>query len=217
MEVDHVFILTGEGAPGAEALLRLGLREGSSNTHPGQGTACRRFFFANAYLELLWVDDEAEAGSDAVKRTRLLDRWALRRAGACPFGVILRPTVDEVYATPKFPTWRYTPSYLPEGLAIDVADATPLSEPEIFYLVFERIRARPGEEPLDHAIPAMGLRTATISGPLPDQLSVASREMVASGAVSYEDASAYTLTLDFRSTPDASADLRPELPLILRW
>ena len=161
MEVDHVFILTDEGAPGAVALQRLGLREGSANTHPGQGTACRRFFFANAYLELLWVHDEAEAGSDAVKRTRLLDRWALRRAAACPFGVVLRPTVDEVYNTPKFPTWRYAPSYLPEGLAIDVADDTPLSEPAIFYLSFQRIRARPGEEPLDHTIPAMGLRSVS--------------------------------------------------------
>jgi hypothetical protein len=28
--------------------------EDSSNTHPGQGTANRQFFFNNAYLELLW-------------------------------------------------------------------------------------------------------------------------------------------------------------------
>jgi hypothetical protein len=121
MELDHIFIVCDRGAPGAEALLRLGLREGSSNTHPGQGTACRRFFFANAYLELLWIEDEEEAGREPVKRTRLLDRWALRRAGACPFGVVVRPTVDEIYTVPRFPTWRYTPSYLPEGLAIDVA------------------------------------------------------------------------------------------------
>ena len=96
MELDHVFILCDEGAPEAEALLRIGIREGSGNTHPGQGTACRRFFFANAYLELVWVDDPAEAGSEAAKRTRLLDRWALRRAGACPFGVIVRPSTDAV-------------------------------------------------------------------------------------------------------------------------
>jgi len=57
MELDHVFILCDEGAPEAAALLRIGIREGSGNTHPGQGTACRRFFFANAYLELVWVDD----------------------------------------------------------------------------------------------------------------------------------------------------------------
>ena len=45
----------------------------------------------------------------------------------------------------------------------------------------------------------------------------ASRELIASGTVQFEDASAYTLTLDFRSAPDTKADLRPELPLILRW
>jgi hypothetical protein len=50
--LDHVFVMCSKGAPEAEALLRVGLREGAGNTHPGQGTACRRFFFENAYLEL---------------------------------------------------------------------------------------------------------------------------------------------------------------------
>jgi hypothetical protein len=217
MELDHVFILCDRGAPGAEALLRLGVREGSGNTHPGQGTACRRFFFANAYLELLWVEDESEAGSEPAKRTRLLDRWALRRAGACPFGVIARPTVDEIDGPAPFPTWRYTPSYLPEGLAIGIAEGTLPSEPEIFYVDFQRSRARAGQEPIDHAIPATTLQRVLISGPVPHDLSVASRALVASGAVAFEEAPDYTLTLDFRSAPDASADLRPELPLVLRW
>jgi len=100
MELDHVFILCDEGAPEAEALLRIGVREGTGNTHPGQGTACRRFFFTNAYLELLWVVDSVEAGSEPARRTRLLDRWALRRAGACPFGVMLRPSIDSVETSP---------------------------------------------------------------------------------------------------------------------
>src|SRR5689334_20248704 len=103
MELDHVFILGAAGAPGAAALQRIGLREGSSNTHPGQGTACRRFFFANAYLELAWVENEAEAGGGEAKRTRLLDRWAMRHAGACPFGLILRPTADDVDMKAPFP------------------------------------------------------------------------------------------------------------------
>jgi hypothetical protein len=217
MELDHVFILCDRGAPGAEALLRLGVREGSGNAHPGQGTACRRFFFANAYLELAWVEDEAEAGSDPVKRTRLLDRWALRRAGACPFGLITRPTLDEIDGAAPFPTWRYTPPYLRDGVAIDVAEGTLLSEPEIFRVDFRRLRTRAGQEPLDHAIPAMTLHTLGISGPVPHELSAASRALAEAGVVSFEPAPAYTLTLDFRSAPDASADLRPELPLVLRW
>ena len=217
MELDHVFILCDRGAPEAEALRRLGLREGSPNTHPGQGTACRRFFFANAYLELVWVEDEAEAGRDDAKRTRLLDRWALRRAGACPFGLILRPTVDEIDSPPRFPTWRYAPSYFPDGMAIDVAEGTPLSEPEIFYFGDPRFRGRATQQPIDHAIPATTLHAVSIAGPVPHELSTASREVAASGAVSFEAASTYTLTLDFRDAPEADADLRPALPLVLRW
>jgi hypothetical protein len=53
LRIDHVFILCAEGAPEADAFLAAGLREGSSNTHPGQGTANRRFFFENFYVELL--------------------------------------------------------------------------------------------------------------------------------------------------------------------
>jgi hypothetical protein len=213
VEIDHVFILCDRGAPGAGALLRLGLREGSGNAHPGQGTACRRFFFANAYLELLWVEDEGAAGRAPVRRTRLLDRWALRRAGACPFGVIVRPTVDEIDSPAPFPAWRYA---LP-GPSIDVADGTPLSEPGIFYSGSQGIRGWAGREPIDHAIPATTLRAAAISGPVPEELSAAGRALVAAGAVALQEAAAYTLTLDFCDAPEATADLRPDLPLVLRW
>ena len=55
LQFDHLFICTSVGAPDAERLVAFGLTEGEPNVHPGQGTACRRFFFRNAYLELLWV------------------------------------------------------------------------------------------------------------------------------------------------------------------
>lgn len=64
-EVDHVIIFCDVGAPEADVLLARGLHEGPGNTHPGQGTANRRFFFPNVYLELLWVDHPAEAQSEA--------------------------------------------------------------------------------------------------------------------------------------------------------
>jgi glyoxalase-like protein len=67
--LDHVFVCCAEGAPEAERLVRLGLTEGSPNTHPGQGTASRRFFFENAYLELIWVTDPREAQGEPAART----------------------------------------------------------------------------------------------------------------------------------------------------
>jgi hypothetical protein len=61
LEVDHAFIACALEAPEADALLRLGFVEGSSNSHPGQGTA-----------------DPAKARSERTRRTRLWDRIDLR-------------------------------------------------------------------------------------------------------------------------------------------
>jgi hypothetical protein len=40
-EFDHLFICTDIGACEADRLVSFGLVEGTSNTHPGQGTASR--------------------------------------------------------------------------------------------------------------------------------------------------------------------------------
>ena len=69
IELDHLFVCTAPGAPEAEKLAQLGFHEGRPNEHPGQGTACRRFPFANAMIELFWVSDEREARSVSAKRT----------------------------------------------------------------------------------------------------------------------------------------------------
>ncbi len=37
MEVDHIYICTDKKAPAGDLLVEFGLREGSSNVHPGQG------------------------------------------------------------------------------------------------------------------------------------------------------------------------------------
>ena len=63
LRLHHVFIHTAVGAPAARDLLDAGLVEGSPNTHPGQGTANRRFFFESGFLS---SGREAEA----------LDAWA---------------------------------------------------------------------------------------------------------------------------------------------
>jgi hypothetical protein len=70
-ELDHVFVCTALDAPEADLLVAFGLAEGTPNTHPGQGTANRRFYFRNAMLELVWVRDEREARSPLVAPTRL--------------------------------------------------------------------------------------------------------------------------------------------------
>src|SRR5437870_5743737 len=115
-EFDHLYICVSTGAPEAGALATFGLSEGAPNVHPGQGTACRRFFFSNAYLELLWIADPAEAQTKSVKPTCLWERWTARAKGMCPFGLGFRPS--SACEDPPFGAFKYQPSYLPPGLTL---------------------------------------------------------------------------------------------------
>ena len=110
LKVDHAFIACAPGAPEADELVRAGFIEGSGNTHPGQGTANRRFFFDNFMLEFLWVADMAEATTGDARRTQLWERCSSREPRSNPFGILLRRTSEDDTTLP-FRTWSYRPSY----------------------------------------------------------------------------------------------------------
>jgi len=131
-ELDHVFVAASKGAPEAMGLVKAGFAEGSSNVHLGQGTACRRFFFENAYLELIWLEDFAEASSQEVGRTGLRER-AAAGSSASHVGICLRAR-DPVDPLPV-EAWSYSPPYLPEGVTIPVStNSSQLNEPLLFFL-----------------------------------------------------------------------------------
>jgi hypothetical protein len=215
LELDHAFIGCAAGAPEGDALLRLGFIEGSGNTHPGQGTANRRFFFDNFMLELVWVSDAGDAQSEKTRRTRLWERLQRQDAEVSPFGIIFRPAGGEAPVAP-FPTWSYTPAYLPPGLAMQVADGTSLYEPELFYLPFmNRGRQRSGEPTL-HAIPVRRILALSVGVSRLDQLSKASRIAEQHGLLSYVDSPRPILEISFEGVAAVSFDLRPRLPLVFR-
>jgi hypothetical protein len=196
-------------------LLHLGLVEGSGNTHPGQGTANRRFFFDNFMLELVWVSDPGEAQSERSRRTRLWDRLERRDPEVSPFGIIFKPSGGAVRPAP-FPTWEYTPAYLPPGLALQVADGTSLYEPELFYLPLVNRPRRHGSEPTLHAVPIRRVVALSIGVCRLDQLSNASRIAERHGLVSYFAAPQPVLEIIFEGVAAVSFDLRPRLPLRFR-
>jgi Glyoxalase-like domain len=214
--IDHVFICCSVGGSEADALTRLGLTEGSANRHPGQGTACRRFFFSNAYLELLWVSDPLEAQAPAVLPTRLWERWSKRGDRACPYGIVFRPAADSRGIQAPFASWSYKPQYMPRGLSIDVALETPLAGPEFFYLGFQQGRARSGQEHVGHELPIGALAGATVWRPASGD-SQAAQALQAAGLMAFHDADDYLLELRFDDGSRGRADLRPALPLTLRW
>ena len=104
MVLDHILICVQPGAPEAEALKDFGLIEGYSSKHQGQGTANRRFFFQNAFLELLWLEDSAEAQSDVTRPTMLYERVRSQGQVVSPFGIGFRPAIPNEKQVP-FPSW----------------------------------------------------------------------------------------------------------------
>lgn len=212
--MDHAFIGCAAGAPAADALLQLGFIEGSGNTHPGQGTANRRFFFENFMLELLWVADAAEAQNDRSRRTRLWDRCERQDVNVSPFGIIFGSSGTPPAVAP-FLTWDYKPRYLPNGLAMQIADGTTLYEPELFYLPFLR-RSGPRQEPVMHAAPVRRISGVSVGISSRAQLSAASCSAEQHGLVSYFEAALPVLEIQFAGRDDLRIDLRPDLPLVFR-
>jgi hypothetical protein len=216
--LDHLFICTSVGAPAAEQLCRLGLTEGSPNRHPGQGTANRRFFFQNAMLELLWVENAAEAQRAEAGALRLWERWSAAGRAASPFGIIVRPQPESEKACP-FDAWDYRPPTMPD-LQLRIAAATGIEEPMWCYIETGRkpIEAPPERrQPLEH--PA-GLREVTrvhlVCPPLPEASVTAA--MARAGVIGLESGAGHLVELHFDGALQGKReDLQPDLPLVLRW
>jgi ribosomal protein S18 acetylase RimI-like enzyme len=219
IEVDHVFVMTSFGAPEAGCLIDAGLREGTPKRHPGQGTSNRRFFFANAMLELLWVDDIADATCGPAAGVRLAERWAQRNCSASPFGICLRPARGEQQLAP-FPSWDYLPPYSP--LALPVAQSsTQIEEPLLFFIPFHRrMDELPAgqREPIEHPLGVHELTSLRVHAPLLGAPSQSLQRALATGSFAIETGAQWLLELGFDGVRHGrSIDLRPTLPLLLRW
>jgi hypothetical protein len=221
IELDHIFVWASPGGEDeARALSEFGLSEGTPNTHPGQGTACRRFFFRNAYLELLWVTDLAEVQSAPIRPTHLLERWNARGT-ACPFGLCFRPGVQENCRTP-FPSWEYRPPYLPESLSFHAGtNAGVLNEPVLFYLPFSRrpdSQSAPRTQALEHAAGLRELTRAELISPLGDNVSPAFEALLRTGIVRRREGATQLVELGFDGESKGQvADFRPRLPIVFCW
>jgi Glyoxalase-like domain len=217
-ELDHVLICAPVGALIADQLVEAGFAEGTPNRHSGQGTANRRFFFGNAFLEFIWVEDEAEIRSDLVAPTRLWERMIWRESGASPFEICIRPVGDPPGEIP-FSTFSYRPPYLPPGDEIPMADRVPIEEPGSFVNLAGMAPSRnlANEQPLEHPNGARIIEGIRLSMPAPTSSEV-SHALTDLGIARYQNGKEHTLEIDFGgSTGSNSLNLRPELPLKLIW
>jgi hypothetical protein len=220
MEIDHIYICTESKAPAGDLLLEFGLTEGSSNSHPGQGTANRRFFFHNIMLELLWVENLEEVLSERTKPMRLFERCLSTSDKVSPFGIAFRPTAGKHEASP-FSSWDYHPIYLPEFLSIQVADNTPLSEPMYFYLSFAaRQEEIPIErrEPMEHRVPLKDMTSVIIHVNQDFDLSDSAQILNKLHNFSIRRSEKHLIELEFNDgLLNQCKDFRPDLPLMFRW
>jgi Glyoxalase-like domain len=213
--LDHVFVCCEQGGPEANALLHIGLIEGTRNVHPGQGTANRRFFFDGGFIELLWVHNRAEAQSKLSSRTKLWERWSQRVKGACPFGLAFSPTGSQV-PIPPFDAWAYRPQYLPIEKSIMFATGTSLKEPELFYLAWASPQASSAAQPKNQGNPFLRMHSVSVGIPKLASLSEAAHKASEAGLVEFYEATKHELTLNFAARENVYIDLRSTLGLILR-
>lgn len=214
IELDHLFVCTAPGAPEAEKLLHFGLHEGTPNQHPGQGTACRRFAFENAMIELLWVSDPSEAQNQSTRLTLLWERWSGCRGGACPFGICLRPTDPADTEPPPFLSWQYRPAYLPDPLVIDIGEAG-IEEPMWVYMRFMK-RAQRKRWFIEHPIGIGEITGLTLTTATPLR-SPASQKVVESGVLTTRRGPTSLLEIEFDGNRrQKQFDFRPSLPFIFR-
>jgi len=217
-EIDHIFVLTDMGAPAAAALLRLGLTEGPPNRHAGQGTANRRFFFNNAMLELLWLENVDEARNPAARPLQLVDRWMERSLNASPFGVCLRPDDAETFLSP-FESYEYRPPFFPTGLSAHICLGTPLDEPLWFYIGRSRpLHAVPSHRNLasPHRIGVENITEVTIT--LPSTPSSVANDTSSACGVGLRKGTQHHLRITFDGRRQGCTHhFDPELPMELLW
>ncbi len=219
IELDHFFILTQPGAPEGDRLVALGLIEGTPNVHPGQGTANRRFFFANAMLELIYIRDEDEAVAGAAGRLKLVERS--RSAAASPFGLVFRstspagPPSGPSPAVPTFPGWRYAADYLPDGSHFHIGENTDrLDEP--LCIVMPADIPGPSRQPTPRH-PFTTVTSVRISVPATSPSPVLAA-VGGIGPLSIAPGQPHLMELRFNDGASGQErDLRPDLPLLLCW
>ena len=226
MELDHIFIFTQEPEHIASALQQLGLTEGTPNVHPGQGTACRRFFFHNAYLELVWVANENEVKSPGIAKTKLWERSQYQLTKYCPFGLCFRAkenVKDSVFLLFE-DGWRYYSPFLPKGQFANIASNYHFpAEPMLFEMPFFGIApkdyASEKQQPLSHEKGFKEITKVTLTLPTTtNNLSMAMQKVLHDGMVNVLEGEDYAACLEFDGGKmGETQDFYQLIPLTLRW
>jgi len=223
LQFDHVWIMVSPNAPERSALERVGLLISPDvNHHEGQGTSSITVEFQNAFIELMYPDPAVPVAPSLERASEKFHQRALwRTSGWCPIGIGLHRTTQKSDPLP-FPTWSISAPWMPAGSAIEML--TPRDDtksPSLF------IEPRSLEDPAEQAkrgalyhhpigaqrITAIRLITPKAYQPIPPLTWVQEQGVL---SLKQEVTWAVELTLD-DGKKGKLKDLRPDLPLILRY
>jgi hypothetical protein len=223
LQLDHVLVWVTKGAPEAKVLENAGLQIlDGTHQHTAQGTASKVFLFENLYLELIWIDDEEAAAKNAARTgIDMTARAQWRRTGASPFGVGLHRPFGQNSAIP-FPVTQYWAEWMRPKTRIEFAETvTNKSEPMFFvvpdYISIGNPARQESLKTSKHRLGVSRLSNLKIltTGP---KLTPTSKLLSKSGIMKVERGKAPLLELTFDGGGQKkSIDLRPQLPIVLRY
>jgi len=212
LELHHFFILVEPGAKVADLLCSLGMKEGARNKHEGQGTSNRRFNFSNGTLEILWINDVEEATQGPGQKMYLYERS--QDVMASPFGLVFNRKDNSSLKMP-FEGWHYQPDYFKPPMGFHVGqNSSYLLEPLCVYMPFIEPDTSVGkvEEGVFSVI--SNVNVSTTSESLSDTLGIVST----TDRLEVNHGKEHLMEIIFDNhRHDQSRDLRPDLPLIIRW
>jgi hypothetical protein len=223
IELDHVWIMVSPNAPERTALERAGFQISPDiNRHEKQGTASITVEFENAFLELMWPDSTVTVTAGLERAAeKFRQRMLWRSTGWCPIGIGFRRTTPSKDALP-FPTWSVTASWLPAGSAIEML--TPRddkSSPSLFITPRaltdareQAARASLYHHPIGvHRVTAVRLVSPKIYRPI-EPLTYLQKLRV----LGVRQGNEWLVELTFDDgRSKKSKDLRPDLPMVIRY
>lgn len=140
LQVDHVNLWVADPTAGKQKLEALGftaIPDSLSTVHQGQGTTGRYFYFLNAYLELIFINNQEEFVQNAQKNNQLdfMERANHLENGFAPFSVSLQMKDYDQTKIP-FETIAYGQDWMGEEHRIYVAKNAKIKkeEPSIFVI-----------------------------------------------------------------------------------
>jgi hypothetical protein len=208
MDIDHIFIFV-DSKEATDELVDFGLNEGSGNVHKGIGTANRRFFFKNFYLEILWVRNKQEAKS--LKKLGIWERYDFKNTDYSRFGFCFTNTKATDYIFKNSISWQ--PEFLQNNEKVDIL--TNHKMPWIFRFPAKRKKTLL-DEPKKHKIKLTKLTKAIIklnANDYEEEL----QELQSNTILQYEHKDKNSLTLEFNNRKENRSKVFTSLDLVIKY